>query len=85
MTKDNIPTYAIVELLIRLAHIDPHIGDYKDHAVYTDAVIVKTTQGHITFLKALIKQQFNHPDLITDADLKQVALTFKPVAKNNKV
>ncbi len=78
MTKDTLPTYAIVELLIRLAQIDPHIGDYKGHAVYTDAVIVKTTLGNITFSKTLIGQQFNHPELITEAELKKVAKTFKP-------
>lgn len=78
MTKDTLPTYAIVELLIRLAQIDPHIGDYKDHAIYTDAVIVKTTLGHITFSKVLIRQQFNHPELITEAELKKTIITFKP-------
>lgn len=78
MTKDTLPTYAIVELLIRLAQIDPHIGDYKGHTIYTDAVTVKTTLGHITFSKPLIAQQFNHPELITEAALKKVAKTFKP-------
>ena len=78
MTKDTLPTYAIVELLIRLGHINPHIGDYKDHAIYSGGVIVKTTNGNITFLKTLIMQQFEQPEVITDADLKQVSLTFKP-------
>ena len=84
MTKDTLPTYAIVELLIRLAQINPHIGDYKDHAVYTDAVIVKTTLGHFTFSKALIRQQFNQPELITEADLIKAIETFKPAIKSNK-
>lgn len=78
MTKDTLPTYAIVELLIRLAQINPHIGDYKGHAIYTDAVIVKTTLGHITFSKILIGQQFHHPELITEAELKKAVTTFKP-------
>ncbi len=77
MTKDTLPTYAIVELLMRLAHIDPFIGDYKDHAVHTDGVIVKTTHGNISFSKPLIRQQFEHPEGITDEQLKQVALLFR--------
>ncbi|OCX50851.1 hypothetical protein BEL04_19175 [Mucilaginibacter sp. PPCGB 2223] len=81
MTKDTLPTYAIVELLIRLAQIGPHIGDYKDHAIYTDTVIVKTTLGHITFSKSLIKAQFNQPELISDTELKNAAATFKPAKK----
>ncbi|WP_448700903.1 hypothetical protein ACFGVR_02450 [Mucilaginibacter sp. AW1-3] len=85
MTKNTIPTYAIVELLIRLEQIDPHIGDYKDHAIYTDAVIVKTTLGHITFPKTLIAQQFNQPELISITELKDAALSFKPLNKANKI
>ena len=84
MAKDSLPTYALVELLIRLAPINPHIGDYKDHAVYTDAVIVKTTSGHITFPKTLIQQQFDHPELITTAQLQKIALTFKPAGKSSR-
>ncbi|MBW4890551.1 hypothetical protein KXQ82_12515 [Mucilaginibacter sp. HMF5004] len=76
MTKNTLPTYAIVELLIRLSHIDPFIGDYKGHAVYDDGVLVKTTGGTITFSKALIKQQFDAPDQITDAELKVIAQLF---------
>ena len=85
MNKDTLPTYAIVELLIRLAQINPHIGDYKDHAIYTDAVIIKTTLGHITFSKTLIKQQFNHPEVITETELKDVAATFKPANNGKRV
>jgi len=70
--------YAIVELLIRLAQINPHIGDYKGHVTRADVVAVKTTKGSIAFLKSLIVQQFEDPELITEADLKQVALAFKP-------
>lgn len=49
--KNDLPTYAIVELLIRLSHINPLIGDYKGHALFDDGVIVKTTHGNITFSK----------------------------------
>jgi hypothetical protein len=78
VTKDTLPTYAIVELLMRLAQFDPFIGDYKDHAAYTGGVIVKTTNGNITFSKMLISKQFEHPDRITEDELKQVAVLFKP-------
>jgi len=79
MPKSNLPTYAIVELLIRLSKFDPAIGDYKDHAVYDDEVIVKTSKGNIRFPRALILQQFEAPEQITDEQLKKVALWFNPV------
>jgi len=78
VTKDILPTYAIVELLMRLGQINPHVGDYKDHTVYTTGVMVKTTNGSITFAKDLIKQQFNDPELIAEAELKNVLQAFKP-------
>jgi len=79
MPKSNLPTYAIVELLIRLSKFDTAIGDYKDHAVYDDEVIVKTSKGNIRFPRALILQQFEAPEQITDEQLKKVALWFNPV------
>jgi len=78
VTKDSLPTYAIVELLMRLAHFDPFIGDYKGHTTHTDGAIVKTTHGNIIFSKTLIRQQFEHPELVTDDELKQITLLFKP-------
>jgi hypothetical protein len=76
MPKSNLPTYAIVELLIRLAKFDSLIGDYKDHAVYDDEVIVKTSGGNIRFPALLVAQQFQSPELITDEQLKKVAQWF---------
>jgi len=84
VTKETLPTYAIVELLIRLEQIDPHIGSYKDHAIFTDGVIVKTTLGNITFTKTLIRQQFSNPEQVTEVALKKTMLTFKPQNKANK-
>ncbi len=81
MTKNTLPTYAIVELLIRLGQIDPIIGDYKGHVVYDDGVIVKTTGGAITFSKAIIRQQFEAPELITDMELQVVAKLFTATNK----
>ena len=79
MPKYNLPTYAIVELLIRLAKYNASIGDYKNHSVYNSGVIVKTSGGTIDFTKSLISKQFEHPELITDADLAKVASIFKAV------
>jgi len=76
VTKHTLPTYAIVELLIRLSHINAKIGDYKGHVVYDDGAVVKTTKGTIAFSKVLIGQQFDAPELITDADLQAVAKLF---------
>ena len=81
MTRSNLPTYAIVELLIRLAHINPFIGDYKDHLIYDDGFVVKTNRGTITFSKDIIMQQFHDPDQITDNHLVALAGGFSQTAK----
>jgi hypothetical protein len=79
MPKHNIPAYAIVELLMRLAHFNKLIGDYKGHTVRTDDVLVKTTGGKIYFTRALIMQQFSHPDLIGSDELIRTASLFNAV------
>jgi len=77
MLKSNLPTYAIVELLIRLEKYDTSIGNYKDHSVYDDEVIVKTSGGTIRFPGHLITRQFESPELITDAELQKTAMWFR--------
>jgi len=77
MSKDDLPTYAIVELLIRLSEEYPLIGNYKDHAFHEYGIIVKTTNGHINLPVSLVLQQFNKPGLITKAELNTVANYFK--------
>lgn len=77
MSKDSLPTYAIVELLIRLEDINPLIGSYKDHVPHEYGVMVKTTNGHINFSRQLVMQQFNNPGLIDATELKAVAELFK--------
>lgn len=76
MSKDDLPTYAIVELLIRLSEINPLIGAYKDHAFHEHGIIVKTANGHINFAFPLVAQQFNEPHLITREELSAVAAYF---------
>ncbi|HEY4196100.1 MAG TPA: hypothetical protein VGM63_11225 [Mucilaginibacter sp.] len=77
MPKDNLPTYAIVELLIRLEKHDPAIGDYKNHAESANGVMVKTTRGSIRFPESLIIQQFETPELISDDELAVIASLFR--------
>lgn len=77
MSKNNLPTYAIVELLIRLAKHNELIGDYKGHAVYDDDVIVKTSGGSIVFSQTLIVKQFESPELISEDELTRTANLFK--------
>ena len=79
MQKQNLPTYAIVELLMRLAHYNSLVGDYKNHSVFTDGVIVKTSGGTINFPTALIMKQFENPELITENELLEIATScFSP-------
>ena len=77
MLKHNLPTYAIVELLIRLEKHNSPIGNYKNHTVYDNGVIVKTSNGSITFPQPLIIRQFESPELITDDELASVAALFR--------
>ena len=77
--NNNLPTYAIVELLMRLASHNEVIGNYKDHKVDDAEVLVKTTGGAIRFPQDLIMQQFKDPELINDQHLLQTISSFKPV------
>jgi hypothetical protein len=77
MHKNNLPTYAIVELLIRLVKHNPSIGDYKNHTIHDTEVIVKTSGGTIRFSQSLIMQQFEEPELITENELANAATLFK--------
>jgi hypothetical protein len=80
MPKSNLPVYAIVELLIRLAPYNNFIGNYKDHNLNGDDIKVKTTGGTICFTRVLIMRQFENPELITDAELIDIATAFNPTA-----
>jgi len=80
MLKSNLPVYAIVELLIRLAPHNDLIGNYKDHSLNGDNIKVKTTGGTIIFTLVLIMRQFENPELITDSELVDIAIAFSPTA-----
>lgn len=77
MFNNNLLTYVIVELLIRLEPFNSLIGNYRNHTIYGDGVIVKTTGGTIEFSKWLVMNQFNSPENISDAILVETALTFR--------
>jgi len=77
MPKNSLPTYAIVELLIRLEKHDSSIGDYKNHSESGNGIIVKTTGGSILFPESLIMQQFESPELIGDNELAAIASLFR--------
>jgi len=80
MSKSPLPTYAIVELLIRLTQYNASIGDYKGHAPYDNNVIVKTSTGTIVFPEKLILKQFESPEAIAEAELTAAAAGFNPSA-----
>ncbi|WP_183557294.1 hypothetical protein [Mucilaginibacter sp. SP1R1] len=77
MPKHNLPTYAIVELLIRLSQYNYLIGDYKNHSVFDTGVMVKTSGGSISFPASIIMKQFENPSAITESELAKIALLFK--------
>jgi hypothetical protein len=77
MPNNNLPTYAIVELLIRLEKYNDKIGGYKGHASYDNEVIVKTADGSIILPEALIVMQLESPELITDKELAATAGLYK--------
>ncbi|MBS1520774.1 MAG: hypothetical protein JST50_07265 [Bacteroidetes bacterium] len=77
MPRSNLPTYAIVELLIRLEKHNPAIGGYKNHTEFDEGVMVKTSGGSIEFPKELVEQQFNNPERISEKVLEKTALLFR--------
>lgn len=77
MAKHSLPTYVIVELLIRLSQYNSAIGDYKNHSTFDTGVIIRTSAGSITFPFAIINKQRQDPASITDAELSDAALLFR--------
>ena len=77
MTRNHLPTYVIVELLIRLSQHNYLIGDYKYHSVFDNGVMVKTSGGSINFPTQIVLQQFEDPAKISDDELSQMALRFR--------
>lgn len=77
VAKRNLPTYAIVELLMRLAKHNASIGEYKTHKTLSTGVRVRTSGGNIVFDESLIMDQFHHPEHITDEILIKLASAFK--------
>lgn len=73
MLQGELPTYAIVELLIRLAEINTSVGSYKGHSLHEHGVMVKTTNGYINFPYTLVKQQFQQPETIGKDELQAIA------------
>ena len=84
MFKSNLPTYVLVELLIRISSFDNKIGDYKNHTYFDDGVMVKTNQGTIHFPESLVMNQFQTPELITEQALIETAASFKPFQSFNQ-
>lgn len=78
MPKDNLPTYVIIELLIRLTPFNGAIGNYKNHSVYGKGIMVQTSGGTIHFPESLIMDQFKAPERVTDKILVETASSFKP-------
>lgn len=78
MPKHNIPVYAIVELLMLLSQHDKSIGDYRGHTIRDQRVIVKTSNGSITFSHALVMRQFSDPESITKRELLNLLPFFRP-------
>ena len=77
MSKHHLPTYAIIELLIRLSQHNYLIGDYKYHSAFDTGVMVKTSGGSISFPIHIVLRQFEDPTKISDDELSQIALRFR--------
>jgi hypothetical protein len=77
MANNDLPTYAIIELLIRLGEIEPLIGNYQEHIPHEYGIVVKTTSGHINFNRGLVMQQLADPTLIDQQELTVIASLFK--------
>lgn len=76
MKQHNLPLYAIVELLMRIALYNKSIGSYKDHSDEGDNVRVTTTAGYISFSTNLIAKQFLTPEEVTNSELSNAIATF---------
>lgn len=84
MPKNNIPVYAIVELLILLAEQDQSIGNYKGHTMRLNNVLVKTSTGNLTIPQSLIMKQFAEPEKVSSKDLEDLHDHFRPFRPRQK-
>lgn len=73
-----IPLFIIYELLIRIQRFDPFIGSYVSHTFNNQGAVVTTTTSTLRIKKAILNRQFKDPELVQEADLRQL-----PVKKHN--
>ncbi len=78
MNAQNIPVYAIVEVLIRVSNFDEGIGNYLNHVVQPEWVVIRTSKGVITFSNDLIAKQLEQPEKITNEELLDALANFEP-------
>ncbi|TWR25159.1 hypothetical protein FPZ43_16945 [Mucilaginibacter pallidiroseus] len=79
MQNRDLPIYAIVELLLRIATERKDVGDYKNHHFDDNGVTVTTTFGRIIFSTELIARQFLVPEQVSYIEIKEAQATFEPM------
>ncbi|RZK22794.1 MAG: hypothetical protein EOO43_09215 [Flavobacterium sp.] len=73
----NFPLYIYYELLIRLSAIDSELGEYLSTSQNDEVCILKTTNGRLVVPTEILKRQFEAPDLISTAELTELAKAFE--------
>lgn len=69
----NGSTFAILEILVRLASFNPMIGTYICHHISAGDVTITTTTGTIIIPLDLLTSQERNPELLDETTLRLLA------------
>lgn len=70
-----------MELLLRAAELSVEVGEYIDHTLHPQGVIVRTQKGIINFSRELIDKQFSHPENVNRHRFEGSLLVFSAVSR----
>jgi hypothetical protein len=73
----NFPLYLYYEMLIRVSEFQPEVGDYQFVSVSNEIAAIKTTTSELKIANEILLKQFHDPDLISAAEIKQIARNFQ--------
>jgi hypothetical protein len=73
----NFPLYLYYEMLIRVSEFQPEVGDYQFVSITHEIASIKTTTGELKVATEILLKQFHDPDMISAAEIKQLARDFQ--------
>jgi hypothetical protein len=76
MKNEEMPSYAIVEILIRISAFHPNLGRYKDHDLIGPMVVIKITSGRVMVKAELVSKHLQSPHTVSLNELENAVIMF---------